>query len=302
MELRQLEIFVAVAKNLSFSKAAEEMYLSQSTVSLSIGSLEKDLKVQLFVRNTKEVSLTKSGVDLMAYAKKMLSLREQVIREISLEDREAKGTIDIISSTIPAQHLLPEIISSFQKQWPNVIFHVDQADSRQVERVMGSFRYDFGMIGTSPDDLRFIHHPIFDDDLVLAMPVDSTESTEMIQKNFADYITKTPFIMREPGSGTRSEIEILLLKLGIEPKDMRNVAYFADTHSILLAVSSGMGVSLVSKTATAMYTNSGLLRTIEMSNPFFKRQIHLLYNKESLLSPLQEAFVEHAKKYYYYNN
>lgn len=298
MEIKHLETFSCVAKNLSFSKAAEEMYVSQPTVSANISSLEKSLGVQLFVRTTKEVALTKAGLDFLAYAQKILSLREQALYSISGGDYDAPGAIDIISSTIPAQHLLPEIIASFQKQWPNIIFRVDQADSRQVEREMGGFRYDFGMVGTIPDDDRFIRYPLYDDELVLVAPVDAPESADAIREDFKGYITRASFIMRESGSGTRVEIETLLSKIGVDSRSLRIAAYFSDAHSILLAVSHGMGVSLISKIAAAMYVDAGLVSTVEMGSPLFHRQIHLLHNKELWLSPVQQAFADYAKRFY----
>lgn len=297
MEIRQLEIFACLAKTLNFTKAAESMYISQPTVSSCINALEKTLNSQLLIRNTKEVSLTKAGVEFLGYAQKILSLRDQALYSMS-GDRSANGTIDIISSTIPGQHLLPDIIASFQKQWPNIVFRVDQADSQQVELKMEGFQYDFGMVGTIPDVDRFIHYPVYDDELVLAIPNDASQDPKAIQAGFADYITRVPFIMREPGSGTRSEIEALLSKIGIDARNLRIPAYFSDAHGILRAVSRGIGVSLVSKAAASMYVEVGLLKIVDMNDPLFHRQIHLLYNKEIWLSPLQQDFADHARNFY----
>lgn len=298
MEIKQFEIFVCVARNLSFSKAAETMYISQPTVSACISSLEKALGVQLLIRNTKEVSLTKAGLDFLGYAQKILSLRDQAMQSVSGEDKNVKAAVDIISSTIPAQHLLPEIIASFNKQWPNIIFRVEQADSRQVEREMSGFKYDFGVVGTVPGDDRFIHFPVYDDELVLILPKDARQSCESIRKNFADYILGAPFIMRESGSGTRAEVEALFSKIGVDSRDLCIPAYFSDAHSILLAVSRGMGVSLIPKVAAAMYVEAGLIKAVEMRSPLFRRQIYLMYNKELWLSPLQQAFADHMRQFY----
>ena len=298
MEIRQLEIFVSVARNRSFSKAAEDMYISQPSVSAHVNSLEKALGAQLLVRNTKGVSLTKTGTDFLAYAQKILSLRDQALLSVNNGDRSVNGVIDIVSSTIPAQHLLPEIIASFKKQWPNIIFRVKQADSRGVEREMGSFRYDFGMVGAVPEDIGFSYCPIYNDELALVLPNGMPYDAESIRGHFADYIIQTPFIMRESGSGTRVEIETLLSKIGVDPRNLIIPAYFSDSHSILLAVSHGLGVSLISKVAAAMYVEAGLLKMIEMDSPLFRRQIHLLYNKELWLSPVQQAFADHARHFY----
>ena len=163
---------------------------------------------------------------------------------------------------------------------------------------MSAFRYDFGMIGTIPDGGRFSCHPVYDDELVVILPKDFPQKDELIRDNFADCILKAPFIMREAGSGTRKEIETLLSKIGVNLRDLCVPAYFPDAHSILLAVSRGMGVSLISKVAAKMYVEAGLLRTVEMNNPLFHRQIYLLHNKELWLSPIQQAFTDHAKNYF----
>ena len=303
MEMKQLEIFACVSKTLSFSKAAEALYISQPTVSACISALEKELGVQLFIRNTKEVSLTKAGDELLQYAQKILSLREQALHSVSGENREAPGFIDIVASTIPAQHLLPEMIARFQHDWPNIVFRVDQADSRQVEKEMAGFRYDFGMMGTLPNSDRLIHAPIYDDELVLVLPKstknDVKYSVKEIREGFAEYIRQVPILMREAGSGTRTEMEALLSQMGIEAHELRPCAYFSDTQSIVEAVARGMGVSLVSKVAAALHVSAGRLQMVEMGSPLFRRQIHLLHHKERWLSPVQAAFADFAAQFYH---
>ena len=298
MEIKQLEIFVCVAKKLSFSKAAEDMYISQPTVSAQISALEKSLGAGLLVRNTKGVSLTKSGEDFLQYAQKILTLRDQALQSTTGRNKELTGTIDIISSTIPAQHLLPALIASYQKSWPNIVFRVEQADSERVISEIGGFQYDFGMIGTVPKSDRFVHYPIYDDEFVLVTPKNFPHNAPAIQKNFTQVIKEFPFIMREAGSGTRAETENLLTKVGVDINELKVPAYFADTHSILSAVASGMGVSLVSKVAASMYVEAGLLTAVDMNDSRFGRQIHLIYKKELWLSPSQQAFAEHVRGYY----
>jgi len=298
MEIKQLEIFACVAKKLSFSKAAQELYMSQPTVSAQINALEKKLGAQLFLRNTKGASLTKTGADFLIYVQKILVLRDQAVLSIGNDDRSWQGSIDIISSTIPAQYLLPEVIAVFQKQWSNILFRVEQADSRKVMQGMSGFQYDFGMTGTVPDDERFVSYPIYNDELVLILPKHFQQELGSVREHFHEYILNTPFIMREYGSGTRAEIENLLSKLGVDPNELRIPAYFSDTNSILLAVTRGMGISLVSKVAAKMYEKAGLVETVELSDHHFMRHIYLMYNKELWLSPAQQAFVDHAKLFY----
>ena len=326
MEFRQLEVFICVAKNLSFSKAAEELYISQPSVSAQIIALEKALGVQLLIRNNKSVSLTKAGLDFLLRAQKILTLRDQTIHSASGGGKTQTGILDIISSTIPAQHLLPEIIASFREQWPNIVFRVEQADSYRVEQEMRSFHYDFGMTGAAPDNGRFVYFPIYEDEFVLVMPNDmkygsndarqgsqepggsagalrsgalSSGSTgHETDERFAEFVRSSPFIMRETGSGTRREIENLLTKIGVDLHSMNIPAYYSDAHSILLAVSRGMGISLISKVAALMYVKAGMLQAAEMGSALFRRKIYMLYNREIWLSPVQQAFADHARQYY----
>jgi len=309
MEIRQLETFVAVAKNLNFSKAAEEVHMSQPTISIHIKALEDCLNTQLLVRSTKEVALSKAGKSFLVFAKKILAVRDQALADANGEDANAAGSIDILSSTIPAQYLLPEIIASFLKRRPNVIFRVAQADSRQVQREMGDFRYDFGLVGTAPDSDCFVHYPLCSDELVMILPNDAPplpaslsgadgSGRQTMRNAFSEYVRRVPFVMRESGSGTRAEIEKIFSKTDVDMRDLHVAAYFPDTQSILLAVSKGMGVSLVSKVAATMYVDAGLLKAVEMNDPLFHRHIHLLYNKQLWLSPMQQIFCDHARQFY----
>jgi DNA-binding transcriptional LysR family regulator len=104
--------------------------------------------------------------------------------------------------------------------------------------------------------------------------------------------------MRESGSGTRTEIEGVISKIGIEPRDLNICANFSDANAILVAVSRGMGVSLIPKIAAQMYVDAGLLRAVEMNSLLFHRKIYLLHNKELRLSPPQKAFADYARQFY----
>ncbi|MDR0513377.1 MAG: LysR family transcriptional regulator [Treponema sp.] len=298
MEIRQLETFVCVARNLSFSRAAEEVNLSQPTISTHISSLEDYLGVQLLVRNTKEVSITRAGEDFLIVAQKMLSIRDQALHDVKCNEYNACGNISILSSTIPAQHLLPELSAAFQEQYPNVIFRVEHADSRTVEQSMSAFRYDFGFMGTAPDDSRFVHYPVCEDELVLVVPNDTVINNMSIHEGFAGFITEVPFITRGSGSGTRTEIESIFSKIGVDVRKLRIAAYFSDNHSILNAVSKGMGVSLISRVAAALYAQAGLLKAIDLDSSLFSRQIYIVHNKELFLSPIQQLFCDHARNFY----
>lgn len=298
MEMKQLEAFCAVARHLSFSRAAKELFLSQPTISAQIAALEQKLGVQLVARTTKEIALTPAGRDFAVYAGNILALRDRALQEFGAAT-PARGTLHILSSTVPAQHLLPEVVAAFRRDHPKVVFHVDQADSRAVMEGMTGFRYDFGFVGTAPADPRFVHHPVYLDKLVLALPQGLRAEPDAIRRDVAAFLRSHPILMREQGSGTRYETENLFAKLGITPQGLDVAAYFADTHSILQAVAQGLGIALVSKVSAALHIDAGLIAAVEVNSDLFARQIHLLYRRELTLSPLQQAFADFVRGFYH---
>ena len=118
MNLKQLEAFVKVTEGRSFSKAAKELFLTQPTISAHIASLEKELNTRLFVRNTKEVSLSEDGTVLYEYAKQMVELERKIEYAFLHEEQDAPQCITIAASTIPAQYLLPRILARFSERYP----------------------------------------------------------------------------------------------------------------------------------------------------------------------------------------
>ena len=119
MNLKQLEAFVQIADNGSFSKAAKDLFLTQPTISAHISALEKELNTRLFVRNTKEVRLSDSGTVLFDYAKQMVVLQKKIEDSFAVREENAQQCITIAASTIPAQYLLPGILANFNEKYPN---------------------------------------------------------------------------------------------------------------------------------------------------------------------------------------
>lgn len=141
MNLKQLEAFVCVADKKSFSKAARKLYLTQPTISAHIASLEKELDARLFIRNTKEVSLSEDGTILYSYAKQMIDLEEQIEACFCGERQSDVRKITIAASTVPAQYILPGILSRFIEKYPKEQFKVIETDSSKViELIAGALR------------------------------------------------------------------------------------------------------------------------------------------------------------------
>jgi DNA-binding transcriptional LysR family regulator len=298
MDLRQLEAFVYVAKLNSFSKAADTIYLSQPTISSHINALEKELGTQLLIRSTKEVYPTKSGLDFYVYAQNMLALRDEAIHSVAQSVSCIRGEISLLASSVPAQYLLPSFIAVFQKTYPDIFFKVKQSDSEQVGKMLSNCIYDFGITGTKITGNRFVQTPFYHDTLVLAVPVGFTVPENMSLEALIKILRTQPFIMREDGSGTKKELESFLNRINLSLDHLNTVCSFNNTHGVLQAVSSGAGISFVSRASTDLYTKMRLIKTIDLKDFIVRRNFYLLSKKEMILQPVQKLFQTFLLNYY----
>lgn len=200
MEMKQLEAFVAVVQYNSFSKAADMIYLSQPTISAHINSLENEIGAQLLIRSTKAVYPTQTGKELFHRAKNILVMRDEAISSINRIDQEMRGEISILASSVPAQFLLPKIITAFQKNYPHIVFHIHQADSQQVVEGLLGYRYDFGIMGTSVHYRQLVTVPFYCDTLVLITPQSMVADKREICRDLPAFLRQKPFVMRGDGS------------------------------------------------------------------------------------------------------
>ena len=128
MQLKQLEVFVHVARLKSFSKAADALYLTQPTISAHVSALEGELGTKLVVRSTKEIQLTATGNILFGYATQILGLCERAEQEVKNASSDIQGALSIAASTVPSQYLLPRILPHLRRRYPKVFFQVFQGD------------------------------------------------------------------------------------------------------------------------------------------------------------------------------
>lgn len=295
MEFKQLEAFVQISKLQSFSKASESLYLTQPALSSQINALEKELGTQLFIRSTKKVYPTKAGMDFYEYAQKMLALREQSLYEMDKYSKDCAGEINILASSVPAQYILPPLIASFNREYPNIMFRIHEKDSGAVYRELIEYQYDIGFVGTEMDHSRYRLAPLCKDQLVLILPQGMKRPAKRSMEEIKGFLLGQKFIMREQGSGTRAEMEVFLSKHNISEKDMNTIAYFSSTQGILEAVSKGMGISFVSKSAAKIYERLNMIKTVELDTEGLSRNIYYVLKKDMILTPAQELFIHYAE-------
>lgn len=299
MEFKQLEAFVAVVENKSFSEAARRLHLTQPTVSAHIQSLEQELNSRLLIRTTKKLTVTQRGLQLYDSASAMLNMRSNIIEEFTGKN---KKIIELAVSTIPSSYLLPEILNAFTNKIPDIYFHSWQSDSLgAVARVLDG-SVDLGLVGNIFDepDCHFV--PFRQDKLVIATPV--TEHYLKFQQQMA--LTGTdlaaflgePFIMRESGSGTKKEIDRYLEEQHIPDTSLHIVARMNDLEAIRKSVARGLGISILSACSAQDLADTHQILMFPLNNEAAIRTFYIVYNKNRILKPHVKQFLRFVKEFY----
>ena len=292
INLKQLEVFAAAAEYGSFTRAADVLYLSQSTVSSHIRGLEETIGSSLFDRSARrKVALTETGKRIYPIA------REIVDRCRSLQSAlpETAGTMLAVgASTVPAQAVLPKLLAAFSRQRPDCRFLLRRGDSVRVHELLRSGQIAVGFAGMKMDEKNFRYVPLLEDHLVLI-----TENSPRFQAlpptAGLELLLHEPVIARENSSGTWLETEKWLRSRGIQPEKLHILARMENPDAIRRAVARGMGVSVLSALAAGEDAAAGSLRVFELGQGVW-RKIYMVLPRKAQLTAVQRGFAELAQK------
>lgn len=292
INLKQLEVFVAAAEYGSFTRAADVLYLSQSTVSSHIRGLEETLGSTLFDRSAKrKVALTETGERIYPTAREIVD-RCRVLQKALPETAGAMLTVG--ASTVPAQDLVPRLLADFARQRPDCQFLLRRGDSAKVHEMLRGGQIAVGFVGMRMDEKAFRYMPLQEDHLVLA-----AENSPRIRALPADagleLLLREPVIAREAHSGTWLETEKWLRGQGILPESLHILARMENPDAIRRAVAQGKGVSVLSSLVVQEDVAAGRLRTFELGQGAW-RQICMVLPKKGQLTATQKAFADFAQQ------
>lgn len=299
MNLKQLEAFVKVAEGGSFSKAAKDLFLTQPTVSAHIAALEKELGTRLFIRNTKEVTMSEDGQELYKYAKQMVDIECQIEERFNVRDGIGKHSITIAASTIPAQYLIPRVLMKFKEKYPEEQFKLFETDSAQVVTQIIDGIADVGFTGTVLEKKHCKYLPFYKDKLNIITP--NTEKYQRLKEESEgdiSWLQNEHLIMREEGSGTRKEAEKQLKKAGISVAELDIIASIDNQETIKRSVRQGMGISVLSRLATQEEVAEGHLLAFAIPKSDEGRDLNLVYNKNSQITKNVERFIKVVREVY----
>ena len=289
IELRNLEIFCRVVELRSFSRAAEEVFLTQPTVSGRIAALERQVGATLLDRLGREVVPTQAGTILYRHAQELLAHHRAAMQELSEFLGALRGSLLLGGSTIPGEYLLPGKIAQFKAAHPGVTIRLKIADSAEIIARVAAGELELGAVGSREEtaDLHFV--PFDQDHLVLAVPPDhrwALQGEIRLEELFSE-----PFIAREAGSGTRRTFEQALRQQGIDPRrELNVVCELGSTEAVKRCIEAGGGVGIVSDRALQHELHHGLLKKVTFQGLTLARLFYLVTSPRRTLSPIASAF------------
>ena len=234
MDIKELEAFVYVVENCSFSRAAELLHLTQPTISSHVSALERKLNIKLIVRTTKETYPSDAGKLLYKYAKEILQVRENAAIALRNFSQEMKGTISIAASTVPSQYYLPHLLQDFRARYPDITFNIQMEDSPKVVELVATRSVEIGFCGTMVASHKCVYQDFASDPMVLITP--NTEKYQAFAgKPFPiEQLKEETFISREKGSGTYQAGKELLNELRYVAKEKLHLLFNSKTQLIPL--------------------------------------------------------------------
>jgi DNA-binding transcriptional LysR family regulator len=288
---RELEIFCKVVELESFSKAAEAVSLVQASVSERIAALEKKIGIRLLDRLGRKVIPTAAGELLHKHATLLLEMKETAQLEIERFTGLKQGEISMGGSTIPGEYILPDLIGRFNKKFPHLSVKLTIADSSEIENRVLEGQLEIGVTGSKSSHANLLCQKLWEDELVLAVPFRhpwARRKSVSLQE-----LHKTPFILREDGSGTLKILEAYLRESGEDGTSALEVsARFGSSTAVKEGIKSGLGLSILSARAIQTEVKAGLLKALKVKGLTMSRNFFLIRNKLRIASPACQAMLE----------
>jgi LysR family transcriptional regulator, transcriptional activator of the cysJI operon len=271
----RLKVFRAVARHLSFRKAADELYLSQPAVSLQIKTLEEEVGLRLFNRSGSHIELTAAGGTLLEYVERLEALAAEAESSLAGFRGQVQGRLAIGASLTIAQYVLPRLLGPFLRQNPQLEVGVTTHNTELVIEDVVERRCAVGLIEGPARRRDVTLEPVLEDELVvIAPPAHEWAEQREIE---VEQLRSAPLLLREQGSGTRLVAEMALSKLGIRPRDLRVFLEFDTSEAIKSGVEAGLGIGIVSRWTIRKELELGTLRTVTVRGLRMERNFSAVY-------------------------
>ena len=294
MDFKQLQTYATVVECQSFTKAAQQLYVSQPTISAHVRALEEELHATLIERTTKSITVTQKGREVYDYAVSILDIRERMIQACS---QGQKRVIRVAASTIPAAYMLPQILPEYGRLFPQVYFSIHQGRNGEVLASVEDGRFDLGF-STERSKADMVSIPVGRDRMVLITPV-TQQYLELagLPDTPVDRLLACPIILREKMETGQKLADRYLAALGVAEDDLQVVARANDQETVKSLVAGGMGISLISYWAAQNFIAEKRVLCFELP-VHSEKTIYLVSRKTECQQEHVRHFCEFVQKKY----
>lgn len=288
----RLRAFQSVAQNRSFTKASKELFVSQPAISKHIQELEIRYKTPLFERTGTQVRLTPAGELLQTHANKILADYRRLEFEMNLLTQHVAGNLRLGASTTIAQYILPPVLSSFIRKFPDIRVTLINGNSREIEQDVTDGTITLGLVEGASRQNTLHYTPFMKDELVVVAPASSPLAN--YDEITLEQLCALPLVLRENGSGTLEVFESELAARHIKLSALNILIQLGSTESIKLFLENSDCLSVLSVRAVQKELASGLLKVIDVKDFALERMFSFV-EKQGQNSGLEESFIRFSQ-------
>ncbi len=282
--LRQLKVFTSVAKHSSYTRAAEELFLSQPAVSIQVKQLEGHIGMPLFEQIGKKIHLTQAGREVQHYSHAAFQQLKEMEDVLEAMQGLSGGRLDIaVASTI--NYFAPKLLAAFSRHYPDIDLTLEVTNREMLKKRLMANERDIVLMGQPPAKMELEATPFMENPLVVIAPPDHPLTKE--RQIPLQRLAEETFLIREPGSGTRLAMERFFQDRKIRYKT--GMAMSQNT-AIKQAVRAGMGLAVVSQHTIELEVETGRLQILDVDEFPIMRTWHIVYPRGKRLSPAAQAF------------
>ena len=282
--IRQMRVFAAVARNLSFTRAAQELHLTQPAVSQQVSLLQEEVGMPLFEQIGRKIRLAPAGMELLRYATQITELLREAGETLAAMRGLKRGELKL-GAVSTAKYFAPTLLSAFAPAYPEVTIKFTVANREEIVRLLGANELDLVIMGRPPRELDTTAEPFARHPFVIIASLDHPLARR--RRIALKSLARESFIIREQGSGTRASMEHVFRERAVPFRASMEVS---SNETIKQAVMAGMGISFISSHTIGLETQTQRLAVLDVVGLPIVRDWYVIHLREKILSPIAAAF------------
>lgn len=290
----RLKVFHTVAMRLNFTKAAEELFITQPAVSKHIREIESHFKIKVFERNGTKIKLTNAGEILLQHTENLFGIHKNLEFEMNALTQNLSGKLRIGASTTAAQYILPQVLASFHEKFKDIKVTLTINNTEQIEQALLNKTIDIGIIEGQSKNPILKYSQFIKDEIVLVSKMDNKFLKKLLIS--PKELTNIPLLLREPGSGTLEVIAHALKPFGIKISQLNNEMQLGSTESIKLYLLNSNCFAFLSIHSILKELKNNECQIIDIEGLNIERYFYFIQT-QGQAEALPELFMKFARQY-----